>query len=307
MPDRSGVARGTAIDLSGRAVVVTGAGAGLGRSYALLLAAKGACIVVNDLGCTPDGQGATTASATQVAEEIRRLGGQAVASHASVATRAGAKEIIATAMDTFGRIDGLVNNAGILRYGPLVEMQQEDVEQILDVHLKGTIYMTQAALPHLRVSGSGRLVHTTSGAGLFGHAGLSSYAAAKSGVVGFARSIAEETARDGILSNVVAPLAQTRLTDQVFPDAMRPETIAALIAYLVSDHCRISGEVFSAAAGRFARVFSGLTPGWQCYAGLATPEDVAHHLDEILSPEGYVIPRNAGQEVQAVTDSLASA
>lgn len=306
MPDRSSnLTSPAAIDLAGRVVIVTGAGAGLGRAYALLLAARGARVVVNDLGCSTDGNGATTASATRVAEEICDAGGQAVPSHASVATRAGVREIITAATDAFGRIDGLVNNAGILRYGPLVEMPEEDVEQILDVHLKGTIYMTQAALPHLRASGSGRLVHTSSGAGLFGHAGLSGYAAAKAGVVGLSRSIAEEGARDGILSNVVAPLARTRLTDQVFTDAMRPETIAALIAYLMSDGCQVSGEVFSAAAGRFARVFSGLTPGWRS-DGVATPEDVAHHLGEILSPRGFTIPRNAGEEVQAVTESLAT-
>jgi len=294
--------------LSGKVVIVTGAGGGLGRSHALLLASRGAQVVVNDLGGSTDGVGADGGAAQKVVDEIVAAGGTAVANRDSVSTPEGARGIVATAIDTYGRVDGVVNNAGILRDRSLVKMTPEDLELVLDVHLKGTIYVSQAAFPHMKEQGFGRFVHTTSAAGIFGNFGQSNYSAAKLGICGFSRTLAEEGARANITSNVIAPLALTRLTEELVGDLgkhLQPELVSPLVVALLDPACTLSREVISVGAGRFARVFTGLVPGWTATPGeVPTPEDVTAHLDQILATDGFIIPERANDEIALVAAAV---
>ena len=297
------------IDLDGRVVIVTGAGNGLGRSHALLLASRGALVVVNDLGGGTDGTGGGSSPADQVVAEIIAAGGTAVASYSSVATQEGARAIVQTAVDSFGRLDAVVNNAGILRDRSLMKLEPADIDLVLDVHLKGTLYVTQAAFPVMKEAGFGRFVHTTSAAGLFGNFGQSNYSAAKMGIVGLSRTVAEEGARAGITSNVIAPIARTRLTEDLLgplANALDPEYVSPLVAFLVSPECTLNREVISVGGGRFARVFTGLTTGW--FAGASTsvePEDVADHIGEILDTDGFSIPERATEEIMTLAALVA--
>jgi NAD(P)-dependent dehydrogenase (short-subunit alcohol dehydrogenase family) len=294
--------------LAGRVVIVTGAGGGLGRSHALLLAERGAQVVVNDLGGSPDGTGADAGAAQVGVDEITAKGGTAVANRDSVSTPEGAQAIVASALDAFGRVDGVVNNAGILRDRSLAKMTPEDLELVLDVHLKGTIYVSQAAFPHMKEQGFGRFVHTSSAAGIFGNFGQSNYSAAKLGICGFSRTLAEEGARANITSNVIAPLALTRLTEELMGDLgphLQPELVSPLVVALLDPESTVSREVFSVGAGRYARVFTGLTPGWTAERGrVPSPEDVIAHLDQIMDTDGYVIPERANDEIALVVQSL---
>jgi NAD(P)-dependent dehydrogenase (short-subunit alcohol dehydrogenase family) len=294
--------------LNGRVAIVTGAGGGLGRAHALLLAARGAHVVVNDLGGSPDGTGADAGPAQAVVAEIVKAGGTAVANGDSVATPEGAKAIVQTALETYGRLDAVVNNAGILRDRSLAKLTQEDMDLVLDVHLKGTIYVTQAAFGVMKQAGFGRFVHTGSAAGLFGNFGQSTYSAAKMGICGFSRTLAEEGARFDITSNVIAPTARTRLTEQVLgslADALDPELVSPLVVALLEPSCTITREVFSVGGGRYSRVFTGVTPGW--YAGRAlipTPEEVAAHLEQIMSTESFTMPTSVADELQIIAAAL---
>ena len=294
--------------LAGRVVIVTGAGGGLGRSHALLLAERGAQVVVNDLGGSPDGTGADAGAAQVVVDEITAKGGTAVANRDSVSTPEGAQAIVASALDAFGRVDGVVNNAGILRDRSLAKMTPEDLELVLDVHLKGTIYVSQAAFPHMKEQGFGRFVHTSSAAGIFGNFGQSNYSAAKLGICGFSRTLAEEGARANITSNVIAPLALTRLTEELMGDLgphLQPELVSPLVVALLDPASTVSREVFSVGAGRYARVFTGLTPGWTAERGrVPSPDDVTEHLDQIMATDGFVIPERANDEIALVVKTL---
>jgi NAD(P)-dependent dehydrogenase (short-subunit alcohol dehydrogenase family) len=294
--------------LAGRVVIVTGAGGGLGRSHALLLAERGAQVVVNDLGGSPDGTGADAGAAQVVVDEITAKGGTAVANRDSVSTPEGAQAIVASALDAFGRVDGVVNNAGILRDRSLAKMTPEDLELVLDVHLKGTIYVSQAAFPHMKEQGFGRFVHTSSAAGIFGNFGQSNYSAAKLGICGFSRTLAEEGARANITSNVIAPLALTRLTEELMGDLgphLQPELVSPLVVALLDPGSTVSREVFSVGAGRYARVFTGLTPGWTAERGrVPSPDDVTEHLDQIMATDGFVIPERANDEIALVVKTL---
>jgi NAD(P)-dependent dehydrogenase (short-subunit alcohol dehydrogenase family) len=287
--------------LDGRVVNVTGAGGGLGRSHALLLAARGASVVVNDLGGSPDGTGEAAGPAQAVVDEIVAAGGKAVANRDSVATQEGAAAIVQTAVDTFGRLDGVVNNAGILRDRTLAKLTAQDVDLVIDVHLKGTIFVSQAAFPVMKAAGFGRFVHTTSAAGLFGNFGQANYSAAKMGICGFSRTLAEEGARAGITSNVIAPLARTRLTEDLLgslADALDPESVSPLVVALLDPACTVNREVISVGGGRFARVFTGLAPGWFAGAGaVPTVEDVTEHFDDILAVGDFTIPERATDEI----------
>ncbi len=198
-----------------RVAVITGAGGGLGRSYALYLAARGASIVVNDLGGTTDGQGNDRKAADSVVAEIHALGGKAVANYDSVATAAGGARIVQAAMDTFGCVDIVINNAGILRDASLVKMSSDSFDTLIDVHLKGAFYVTQPAFRVMKERGYGRVVYTASGAGLFGNFGQANYAAAKMGLVGLSSVTAIEGAKYNIKSNVITPIARTRLTEDL--------------------------------------------------------------------------------------------
>jgi NAD(P)-dependent dehydrogenase (short-subunit alcohol dehydrogenase family) len=297
-----------ALGLKDRVIILTGAGNGLGRTYALLLASLGSAVVVNDIERATDETGSPGWAADDVVAEIVSAGGNAVASYSTVTTPEGAREIVRTAVDAFGKLDGVVNNAGVLRDRSLAKLSPEEIDVVLDVHLKGTLYVSQAAFPTMKAAGFGRFVHTTSGAGLFGNFGQANYAAAKMGIVGLSRTIAEEGARFGITSNVVAPLARTRLTEGMLgplSEALDPSHVSPLVAYLLSPSCTLNREIISAGGGRFARVFTGLTPGWCADRGVtATAEQIAEHIDEILDVDGFIIPQSATDELKVFADAL---
>ncbi|MGH9246870.1 MAG: SDR family oxidoreductase [Acidimicrobiales bacterium] len=300
----------TELTYDGRVAVVTGAGGGLGRSHALLLASRGARVVVNDLGGNPDGTGASDSPADLVVKEILEQGGEAVANCHSVATPEGGAAIVQTAIDAYDTVDIVVNNAGILRDRSFVKLEPADLEAILDVHLKGAFYVSQPAFRLMKEKGFGRIVHTTSAAGLFGNFGQTNYAAAKMGLVGLSNVLAIEGAKHNITSNVIAPIARTRLTESLLgplADALDPDQVAPLVAYLTSDACGLTHEVFSVGGGRIARVLVGLTPGW--FAGkdvVPTPEDVAAHIEEIRGTDGFTIPASATDEIGLLLTQLNS-
>lgn len=282
-----------------RVAVITGAGGGLGRSYALYLAARGASIVVNDLGGSTDGQGKSSKAADAVVAEIKAAGGKAVANYDSVASAKGGENIIKTAVDAFGKVDIVINNAGILRDASLVKMTAENFDLLIDVHLKGAFYVTQPAFKIMKEQGYGRVVYTASGAGLFGNFGQANYSAAKMGLVGLSSVTAIEGAKYNIKSNVITPIARTRLTEDVMAptgDMFAPEFIAPMVAYLVSEECQLTHEIFNVGAGRYSRIFVGSAPGWNAPKGSApSVEVIREQLEKIRSTENFKIPNNAAE------------
>ncbi len=273
----------------GRVAVVTGAGRGIGRAYALALAERGASVVVNDLGAAADGTGADDGPAAQVAGEITGAGGTAVADTSDIGTGSGAAAAVGTALEAFGRIDLLVNNAGIIAWAGLPEADEENLTRHLAVHTVGSFNTTRAAWPHLVAQGYGRIVMTTS-SGVFGLANNTAYATAKAAVIGLTRSLAVAGGPHGIKVNAIAPAAVTRMAGggRSAPP-MLPELVAPLAAYLAHEDCPVSGEVYLAGAGRFARLFLATTPGYVC-PGPATVEDVAAHWAAINDEAGYSVP-----------------
>jgi len=285
------------IRFDGRVAVITGAGGGLGRSYALYLAQRGARVVVNDLGGSADGQGNNSAAADAVVAEVKALGAEAVANYDSVASAAGGERIVRTAMEAFGRVDIVINNAGILRDASMAKMSSDSFDRLIDVHLKGAFYVTQPAFRVMKENGYGRVVYTASAAGVFGNFGQANYAAAKMGLVGLSNVTAIEGAKYNIKSNVITPIARTRLTEGLMGatgELFAPEFIAPMVAYLVSEECRYSHEIFNVGAGRYARIFIGSAPGWNAPAGtVPSVEDIRDHLGAIASTDGYKIPASA--------------
>ena len=274
------------IRFDGRVAVVTGAGAGLGRCHALLLASRGAKVVVNDPGVAVDGSGSSTAIADQVVAEITAAGGTAVASYDSVAEVEGAANIVACAVNNYGRLDILVNNAGVLRDRTFTNLGMDDFALVVQVHLMGTVYCTKAAWPIMRSQRYGRIVVTTSGSGIVGSFGQSNYGAAKMGVLGLMNVLRMEGARYDILINAISPSATTRMTASLFPDhlkdLLRPELVSPAVAYLCSEACRSSGDVIAAGAGHFAKVQSFSSDGVLFDpARPASPEEVAQAYDAI--------------------------
>jgi NAD(P)-dependent dehydrogenase (short-subunit alcohol dehydrogenase family) len=240
-----------------RVAIVTGAGSGLGRSHALLLASRGAKVVVNDLGGAVDGSGRSKSAADHVVTEIEAAGGDAVASYDSVSDAEGAARIVNSAIEHYGRLDVLVNNAGFLRDKTFGKMDLADFSAVMDVHLMGSVYCTRAAWSHMKDRNYGRIVMTTSGAGLYGNFGQSNYGTAKMGLVGLMNVIKLEGARNGILVNTVAPIAATRMTEDLMPKYalahLKSEFVSAAVVFLASESCKVSGHVISAGAGYFAR------------------------------------------------------
>ncbi len=245
-------------NFDGQVAVVTGAGGGLGKAYAWLLAERGAKVVVNDLGGSFDGEGADTSPAQLVVDEIKEAGGEAIANYDSVAGWESAQKIIQSAVDSYGRIDILINNAGILRDKSLQKMQIEDYRKIISVHLDGTFYCTKAVFPFMKEKGYGRIVSTASAAGLYGNFGQVNYGTAKMGITGMMNCVAQEGARYNISANTIVPTAGTRLTFTVMPEEaigkVKPEYVAPIVAWLCSEDCLESGKIFSAGGGYFSRV-----------------------------------------------------
>jgi NAD(P)-dependent dehydrogenase (short-subunit alcohol dehydrogenase family) len=296
------------IRFNDRAAIVTGAGGGLGRTYALELARRGAKVVVNDLGGRPDGTGKSQNMADTVVEEIRKEGGEAVANYDSVATPETGQAIVNTALESFGRIDIVVNNAGILRDRTFAKLTPEELGFVLDVHLKGAFYVTQPAFLKMKEQGYGRLVFTSSAAGVFGNFGQTNYGAAKMGLVGLSNVLAIEGQKYNIRANVISPIARTRLTEELLgplADALDPELVTPLVVYLCSEGCELSHEVLSVGGGRFSRAFVGLTPGWFAGKG-ARPkaEDVRDQIDVIRNTDNYSIPLNAQDELRSLAQHL---
>jgi NAD(P)-dependent dehydrogenase (short-subunit alcohol dehydrogenase family) len=285
-----------ALRFDDRVVIITGAGRGLGREYARSLAARGAKVVVNDIGqCEEPG----SEPAQHVADEIRAQGGCAVSDRNSVTTPQGGAAVVSTALDTFGRLDAVVNNAGIIRRQEFADVTPDAFDATLAVHLKGTIHVIQPAWEYMRSHGGGRLVVTTSASGLVGNPAATSYGSAKAGLVGLTKVLAQEGAAFGIRVNCIAPLALTRMTESIVapgwvPSNLSPALVAPVVAWLAHDECSVTGEVFSAGGGRVARYFTGLTRGFQTPD--LTPELVRDNLDSILSEDGYIVPRTPVDE-----------
>jgi NAD(P)-dependent dehydrogenase (short-subunit alcohol dehydrogenase family) len=297
------------VTFEGKVAIITGAGGGLGREHALLMAERGARIVVNDLGGSTDGTGSSDTAADKVVKEIVDAGGEAVANHDSVASAAGGEAIVQSALDAFGTVDIVVNNAGILRDQSFAKMETANIDAVIDVHLKGAFFVSRPAYKVMKDNGYGRFVHTASGAGIFGNFGQANYGAAKMGLVGLSNVIAVEGAKSNIHSNVIAPLAKTRLTEELMgpmADLVMPSQVSGLVAYLCSEGCDLSHEVFSVGGGRVARVFVGLAQGWMAGKGVVpTPEDVAANLDTIMDTDGFTIPKAATEEMMALAPLFA--
>ncbi len=267
-----------------RVVVVTGAGGGLGREYALTLAAEGASVVVNDLGGARDGTGAGSAMADQVVAEIKDSGGRAVANYDSVAEPEGAANIIKTALDEFGAVHGVVSNAGILRDGTFHKMTFENWDAVLKVHLYGGYNVIRAAWPHFREQSYGRVVVATSTSGLFGNFGQTNYGAAKLGLVGLINSLALEGAKYNIHANALAPIAATRMTQDILPpevfEKLTPDYVAPVIGYLCTEECADNGSVFIVGGGKVQRTALFQNDG-VTFDKPPSVDDIAAHWAEI--------------------------
>lgn len=284
------------ISFEGRVALVTGAGHGLGRAYALELARRGAQVVVNDVR-----------DASSVADQILAEGGNAIASPHSVSSADGGERIVEEAVAAFGQVDVLINNAGIVRDSSLAKLTTENLDAVLDVHLRGSFNVTRPAFRAMKEHGYGRLLFVTSASGLFGNFGQANYAAAKMGLVGLAFTAAIEGARYGIQSNAIAPLAHTAMTDGLFGGAIEdfdPELVVPMALYLVSERCPLTHEIFSAGGGRFARVILGVTRGWIA-DGRSAPEDIHEHLEEIRDDAELTLPGSLAEEIELARSMLA--
>jgi len=285
------------VGFEGRVAIITGAGGGLGREHALLLASRGAQVVVNDLGGAVDGTGSSAGPAQQVVQEIEALGGVAVADGNSVATTEGAEAMVKTALEAFGRVDIVVNNAGILRDKSFKNMTPDLWDAVIAVHLTGAYNVSRAAWPHFCEQAYGRIVSTSSAAGIFGNFGQANYGAAKMGIVGLTRVFAQEGGKYNIRSNAIAPVARTRMTEEILGplvEKVDPALVAPVVAYLASEECQVSGEVYSVGAGRVSRIFIAEAPGF--FKKDLTVEDVRDNWDAIRAEGDYAIPTSVNDE-----------
>jgi NAD(P)-dependent dehydrogenase (short-subunit alcohol dehydrogenase family) len=296
----------------GRVAIITGAGGGLGRAHALELARRGAYILVNDLGGALDGSGSSTPAAQRVVDEIIALGGKAAANSDSVATPEGGNAIVQAALEAFGRVDMLINNAGILRDKAFHKMDNTMIDAVIDVHLKGALYVTQPAFLLMRDQGYGRIVNTSSASGLFGNFGQANYGAAKAGLAGFTRVLAIEGAAHGIKVNAIAPVASTRMTRDILGDLavkLSPESVSPLVAYLAHEECSVSGHIYSVAGGRIARIFVAETQGVVLREN--TPESIRSNLSlidqrEVVGHHAHE-PSSLDYETTIIAEALSDA
>ena len=286
------------LTFDGDVAIVTGAGRGLGRCHALELARRGARVVVNDLAGDSD-------PAATVVEEINAAGGTAIANHDNIATAEGGERIVQHALDEFGSLAIVVNNAGILRDKAFHNLTPDLVEAVFLVHLTGAFNVSRPAWRHLRAAGYGRVVNTTSASGLFGNFGQANYGAAKAGLVGLTRSLAVEGRKVGINVNAISPMASTRMTQELLGEngeLLAPEQVSPVVAYLCHRECRISGQVLSVGGGHVSAVVTSVT------RGITDPdlsaESVRDRLDEILDRDGAIVPRHLGDELKMLVEAI---
>jgi NAD(P)-dependent dehydrogenase (short-subunit alcohol dehydrogenase family) len=313
------------ISFEGRVVVVTGAGGGIGRTYAHEIARRGGSVVVNDLGGDIRGDHSSPAMADGVVGEIRKAGGRAMANADSVVSLEGAQRMISTAIDAFGRIDAVINNAGIMRNNLFENAREKDIDAVIDTHLRGSINVTRAAWPHMKRQSYGRVVFTSSSTGMFGNERQACYGAAKAGIVGLMNVLSLEGAAHGIRCNAVMPMASGRMSEQMAKDMSAAELSAAVAAivdagnsfepgfntslgvFLASEACESTHSIYSCCCGRIARVFIGVTPGWQgSRTHPSTVEEIAAHFGEIADLSGgFGTPATPYDEIQMILGTRA--
>ncbi len=292
------------IAFDGRVAIVTGAGGGLGRTYALELARRGARVVVNDLGGSVDGTGSSESAADQVVTEIEEAGGEAVANYDSVSTPEGGEAIVQTALDSFESVDIVINNAGILRDRSFANMELSELQAVLEVHLRGAFYVSQPAFKVMKEKGYGRFVFTSSNAGLFGNFGQANYGAAKAGLAGLSNVLAIEGEKYNIKSNAIAPIAKTRMTEELlgpFADMVQPEQVTPMVVYLCSEANELTHEIFTAGGGRYGRIAIVTNNGWIAGQGeVPSVEEIADHLDEIRDLSDPIVPESINDEITLI-------
>jgi NAD(P)-dependent dehydrogenase (short-subunit alcohol dehydrogenase family) len=284
------------LDFDGRVALITGAGQGLGRAHALLLAARGADVCVADL-----------VGAEEAVAEIEAAGGSAIALSGDVADSAAGEALVAAAIARFGRLDIVVNNAGIVRDSSFAKLTDENLDAVLAVHLRGAFNVARPAWRQMREQGYGRILNTTSNSGLLGNFGQSNYAAAKMGLVGLTRVLAIEGRKNGIQVNALAPMGKTPMTDGIQWDVFErfdPALVAPVAAWLVHEDCPTTGEIYSAAGGHVARFFVGLTPGYT--KSDLSPEDVRDNFEQIRDTDGFEIFGEAGEEIARLAEELSA-
>ena len=295
------------IRFDNRVAIVTGAGNGLGRAHALLLASRGARVVVNDPGGAVDGKGGDHAAADKVVAEIKAAGGQAVPNYDSVADPKTAANIVKTAVGSFGTIDIVVNNAGVLRDKTFHNMTVDDFDFVVKVHFLGTAYVTHAAWPIMRAKAYGRVVVTSSNSGIYGNFGQANYGGAKLAVVGFMNALRLEGQKYNVLVNALAPVAGTRMTESLMTPEMLarldPAFVSPMVAYLCSEQCQRTGDIWSAGAGYFARIEYREAPGVRINGRAPTIEDVADNIDKIADLSTSKVFRTSSEEVATVVGS----
>jgi NAD(P)-dependent dehydrogenase (short-subunit alcohol dehydrogenase family) len=304
------------ISFENRVVIVTGAGGALGRTYALDIARRGGAVIVNDLGGAVEGGGGSRAAADEVVAEIEAAGGRAIANYDSVVTQDGARRIAAAALDAFGRIDALVNNAGIIRNSWFEDVSSEDLDALITTHLVGTFNVTQAVWSHMKAQGYGRIVFTSSASGMLGNPTQSAYGAAKAGIAGLMNVLSQEGEPHGVLCNALMPNAMSRMAHtlspevavlglphvQTFPKTTDPAFTTGIVVYLASEACASTHSIYSSLGGRIARVFIGVSEGWQgSREEPSSAEDIAAHIEQIRDPRGgFNIPSSLIDEYRIV-------
>ena len=294
------------VNFENRTVIVTGAGNGLGKAYALELGSRGATVVVNDLGGSVDGSGSASSPADDVVNEIIKNGGEAIANYDSVATKEGGESIVQSALDNFGTVDAVINNAGILRDKSFANMSEDELSLILDVHLKGTFFVSQPAFKVMKENNYGRIVNVASPSGLFGNFGQSNYGAAKMGIVGLTNVLSIEGAKYNIKVNVIAPTAYTRMTEALLPEDVgklfSAELVTPMVVYLASEACEPTHEIFGVAAGRFARI--GIITHNGYVNTSATAEDISENIEEIRTIKDGTYPLSNEDELMIIQKAI---